>query len=153
MAAQKNWKIFQLDVKSAFLNEELREEVYVEQPREFETKELENKEYKLEALYGLKQAPRAWYSTTDKYFFDNGFPSSESEPTLYVKAKKNGEMLVVCFCVDDMIYKGNSLKFVKEFQENMMSKFEMTDLQAYNTIFWGWKFFKILSREVCLWFA
>ena len=69
MAAQKGWSLYQLDVKSAFLNGELKEEIYVEQPQGFEVKGEERKVYKLKkALYGLKQAPRAWYSQIDGYF-------------------------------------------------------------------------------------
>ena len=62
-AAQNKWEVYQLDVKSAFLQGEHKEEVYVQQPTGFEKKGEEEKVYKLnEALYGLKQAPRAWYS-------------------------------------------------------------------------------------------
>ena len=69
LAAQKNWKLYQLDVKSAFLNGVLQEEVYVEQPEGFVVKGNEEKVYKLhKALYRLKQAPRAWYGEIDKYF-------------------------------------------------------------------------------------
>lgn len=122
-------EISQFDVKSAFLNGELQEEVYVEQPHGFEIKGLENKVYKLEkALYGLKQAPRTWYGKIDKYFLDNGFQRSKSEPTLYVKSKDTDEILIVCLYVDDMIFTGNSLPLINDFKEKMMSKFEMTDL-------------------------
>lgn len=69
LAAQKKWKLYQLDVKSAFLNGYLEEEIYVEQPEGFSVEGGENKVFKLKkALYGLKQAPRAWYSQIDKYF-------------------------------------------------------------------------------------
>ena len=67
-ACSKNVKIYQMDVKSSFLNGELEEEVYIEQTEGFQL--LENTDYvcKLKkALYGLKQAPRAWYSRLDKY--------------------------------------------------------------------------------------
>jgi hypothetical protein len=60
IAAQHNWKVYQMDVKSAFLNEYLEEEVYVQQPPGYEVRGQEDKVYRLKkALYGLKQAPRA----------------------------------------------------------------------------------------------
>jgi hypothetical protein len=60
LSAQKDWKVYQLDVKSAFLNGYLQEEIFIEQPKGFEVKGLEEKVYLLKnALYGLKQAPRA----------------------------------------------------------------------------------------------
>ncbi|GJU49838.1 retrovirus-related pol polyprotein from transposon TNT 1-94 [Tanacetum coccineum] len=80
------WTVFQFDVKSAFLNGELKEEVYVQQPEFFEVPGDKHKAYKLEkARYGLKQAPRAWYSKIDEFFHLNGFERSSNEPTLYAK--------------------------------------------------------------------
>ena len=74
VAAQLELKVFQLDVKSAFLNGELKEEVYVEQPEGFVIRGKENKVYRLQkALYGLKQAPRAWNCKINNYFIQNGF--------------------------------------------------------------------------------
>ncbi|CAL8115489.1 unnamed protein product [Prunus armeniaca] len=74
LAAQNGWKIFQLDVKSAFLHGELSENVYVEQPRGYEKKGKEHLVYKLhKALYGLKQAPRAWFSEIEAHFINEGF--------------------------------------------------------------------------------
>ena len=88
LAAQMELNVFQLDVKSAFLNGEIEEEVYVEQPKGYEVKGEENKVYRLrKALYGLKQAPRAWNSRIDRYFVKNGCDRSSSEPSLYVKKK------------------------------------------------------------------
>ncbi|KAL0312270.1 UNVERIFIED_CONTAM: Retrovirus-related Pol polyprotein from transposon RE2 [Sesamum radiatum] len=86
IAANKKWKIYQMDVKSAFLNGYIDEEIYVEQPQGFVAKGCEEKVLRLKkALYGLKQAPRAWYSRIDNYFMNQGFRRSLSEPTLYVK--------------------------------------------------------------------
>ncbi|KAL0308739.1 UNVERIFIED_CONTAM: Retrovirus-related Pol polyprotein from transposon RE2 [Sesamum radiatum] len=77
-----------MDVKSAFLNGYIDEEIYVEQPQGFIAKGSEEKVLRLKkALYGLKQAPRAWYSRIDKYFMDRGFRRSLSEPTLYIKSQ------------------------------------------------------------------
>ncbi|KAL4019983.1 hypothetical protein IC575_018747 [Cucumis melo] len=74
IAAQKGWKLYQLDVKSAFLNGVLQEEIYVEQPEGCEKQGERNKVYLLKkALYGLKQAPRAWYSKIDEHFLSLGF--------------------------------------------------------------------------------
>eukprot|EP00253_Pinus_taeda_P024667 PITA_24667 len=74
IAAQNKWKIYQMDVKSAFLNGVLMEEVYIEQPLGYEKKGQEHKVCRLKkALYGLKQAPRAWYSRIDSYLLENGF--------------------------------------------------------------------------------
>ncbi|KAI5332437.1 hypothetical protein L3X38_022566 [Prunus dulcis] len=86
LAAQKEWSLYQLDVKSAFLNGILKEEVYVEQPQGYVQENKETKVYKLnKALYGLKQAPRAWYDEIDAYLNNAGFKKSSSEATLYVK--------------------------------------------------------------------
>ena len=74
ITAQLELNVYQMDVKSAFLNGELKEEVYVGQPRGYEFKGKEEKVYRLnKALYGLKQAPRAWNSKIDSYFQNSGF--------------------------------------------------------------------------------
>ena len=74
LTAHHSWKIYQLDVKSAFLNGILKEEVYVEQPEGFVVEGEEDKVYRLKkALYGLKPAPRAWNSHIDSYFQGSGF--------------------------------------------------------------------------------
>ncbi|KAK2398761.1 putative mitochondrial protein [Trifolium repens] len=129
VAAQKGWNLYQLDVKSAFLNGELKEEVYVQQPQGFVTKGQEEKVYKLKkALYGLKQAPRAWYSEIDSYFIQQGFQRSQSEHTLYVKHQGKDDILLVALYVDDLVYTGNNKKMVENFKIEMMKKYEMSDL-------------------------
>ena len=129
LAASLKLPIYQFDVKSAFLNGELEEEVYATQPEGFVIQGSETKVYRLEkALYGLKQAPRAWYKRIDSYFLQNGFERSENEPTLYVKRHANGDFCIVCIYVDDMIYFGSSKILVAEFKLCMEKEFEMTDL-------------------------
>ena len=128
IAAQKGWKVFQLDVKSAFLNGVLHEEIYVKQPEGFVVQGKEDKVYLLKkALYGLKQAPRAWYSRINDHLLNIGFEKSLSVSTLYVKHKGNN-VLIVSLYVDDMLVTGDDTRLVEEFKQEMMQAFEMTDL-------------------------
>lgn len=128
IAAEKGWNVFQLDVKSAFLHEDLMEEVFVEQPQGFEVSNGSNKVYKLKkALYGLKQAPRAWYSRIEGYFLQQGFEKCYCEHTLFVK-KEEGSCLIISLYVDDLIYTGNSTEMIEKFKGSMMREFSMTDL-------------------------
>ena len=129
LAAQLQLPVYQFDVKSAFLNGTLEEEVYVSQPEGFVIFGSEDKVYRLiKALYDLKQSPRTWYSKIDAFFHESGFIRSENEPTLYMKRQSDGEFLVVCLYVDDMIYMGSCESIINEFRSSMMAKFEMTDL-------------------------
>jgi hypothetical protein len=128
IAAQNGWKVFQLDVKFAFLNGILHEEIYVEQPEGFMEQGEEEKVYLLKkALYGLKQAPRAWYSKIDEHLSSLGSQKSMSEATLYVKCKGDN-LLIVSLYVDDLLITGGNAKLVEEFKREMMKIFEMTDL-------------------------
>ncbi|OMO54668.1 Zinc finger, CCHC-type [Corchorus capsularis] len=132
LAAQNSWRIYQLDVKSAFLNGMLKERIFVEQPVGFEVKDKKDKVYLLKkALYGLKQAPRAWYERLHQHFEVCGLQRSVSEPTLYVKMK-NGDVLIVSVYVDDILVTGDSEEMIKGFKANMLKVFEMTDLE-WNT--------------------
>jgi hypothetical protein len=129
LSTQNNWKIHQMDVKSAFLNGTLEEEVYVEQPTGYVVRGKEDTVYRLKkTLYGLKQALRAWYKTIDSYFLQNGFHRCPFEHTLYIKFIDYGDLLIVCLYVDDLIITGNNSKMVAEFREAMIRRFEMTDL-------------------------
>ncbi|CAM8980304.1 unnamed protein product [Rhodiola kirilowii] len=129
LAAQNRWKIHQMDVKSAFLNGVLEEEVYVDQPPGYVQRGKDNNVYKLKkALYGLKQAPRAWYARNDTYMLENEFQKCPYEHTLYIKMSAEGHMLIVCLYVDDLIFTGNSEEMFIEFREAMTRQFEMTDM-------------------------
>nr|XP_028952455.1 uncharacterized protein LOC114822291 [Malus domestica] len=122
LAAQKGWILFQLDVKSAFLNGVLNEEVYVDQPSGYVIQGKEDKVYRLrKALYGLKQAPRAWYEEINSYFTKAGFHRSPSEATLYIKTSHSG-IIIVSLYVDDIIYTGSSKEMMTEFKCEMMKQ-------------------------------
>lgn len=136
VAAQKNWKVFQLDVKSAFLNGFIHEEIYVEQPKGYVKEGEEDKVYLLKkALYGLQQALRAQYSRTDEHLRNLGFTKSVSEPTLDVKYIAF-DILIISLYVDDLLVIGNKASIVEKFKQEMMKVFEMTDLKLM-TFFLG----------------
>ncbi|WZY88683.1 hypothetical protein YC2023_045418 [Brassica napus] len=128
LAAQNTWKVFHLDVKSAFLNGYLEEEIYVEQPAGFRVKEQEDKVYLLKkALYGLRQAPRVWYTRIDDHLQKMGFVKSQSEATFYIK-ETSGNLLVVSIYVDDQLVTGNNEILLGAFKSEILKAFEMTDL-------------------------
>jgi hypothetical protein len=128
LAAQNGWYIFQLDVKSAFLNGVLNEEIYVEQPAGLEKSNSINKVYLLKkVLYGLKQAPRAWYSMLDNHLLSLGFNRSMNEVTLYVK-HADGHKLIVPVYVNDLLITWDKEQLVEEFKTNMKDMFEMNEL-------------------------
>ena len=93
-ACIKGFKLYQMDVKSAFLNGYIMEEVYVEQPPGFEDETKPDHIFKLKkALYGLKQAPRAWYERLSKFLLDQNFVRGKVDTTLFIKHKKNDLLL------------------------------------------------------------
>ena len=129
LIAQRGWKIFQLDVKSAFLYGELSEDVYVEHLMSMCKKGNEYKVYKLQkTLYGLKQAPRAWFSRIETHFVSEGFQRCHSEQTLFVKTRSKGTILIVSIYVDDLIYTGDDDVMMSKFKKSMIRKFDMSDL-------------------------
>jgi hypothetical protein len=102
-ASHHNFKLQQMDVKSAFLNGPLNELVFVKQPPGCENPKFPNHVYKLDkALYGLKQAPRAWYDHLKELLVDRGFEIEVIDPTLFTK-KVNGELFICQLYVDDII--------------------------------------------------
>ncbi|CAL9015740.1 unnamed protein product, partial [Prunus brigantina] len=135
LAAQKGWKLYQLDVKSAFLNGVLKEEVYVDQPDGFVTTNYEDKVYKLKkALYGLKQAPRAWYEEINSYLVSCGYVRSTSEATLYCKTKEDSGTLIVSIYVDDIQCKSVSIPLVASEKLCKDDGSEPTDENEYRQI-------------------
>lgn len=114
-----------MDVKSAFLNAELKNEVYIEQPERFTLSNKPDMVCRLKkALYGLKQAPRAWYERLDSYLTKIGFKKGEADCNLFIRETPDGLLLVSIF-YDDIIFGGNE-KLRVEFAKEMQSKFEMS---------------------------
>jgi hypothetical protein len=116
LAAQEEWKVHHVDVKSAFLNGDLMEEVYVEQPIGYEKKGEEEKVYKLKkVLYRLKQEPRAWNSKLDQCLVSLGFKRCPLEHAVYTKNSKDLNLLVGVY-VDDLIIIGNNAQEIEGFK-------------------------------------
>ncbi|GJU87846.1 putative ribonuclease H-like domain-containing protein [Tanacetum coccineum] len=127
-ASFKDFVVYQMDVKSAFLYGKIEEEVYVCQPPGFEDLEFPDKVYKVEkALYGLHQAPRAWYETLSTYLLDNGFQRGQIDKTLFIK-KIKGDILLVQVYVDDIIFGSTKKVLCTEFEKLMHKKFQMSSM-------------------------
>ena len=127
-ASSKHIKVYQMDVKSAFLNGDLEEEVYMEQLDGFQVQEAEKYVYGLKkALYGLKQAPRAWYSRLDNYLRQQGFKKGNTDSNLYIK-EENDSLIIVEIYVDDIIFRSDDNRLNKQFVESMEKEFEMSML-------------------------
>ncbi|GJU26217.1 retrovirus-related pol polyprotein from transposon TNT 1-94 [Tanacetum coccineum] len=125
-AAHKSFPIYQMDVKTTFLNGPLKEEVYVAQPDGFVDPDHPEKVYRLrKALYGLKQAPRAWYDELSNFLMSKGFTKGTIDPTLFT-IRYGEDILLVQIYVDDIIFGSTNPKFSKRFEKLMHSRFEMS---------------------------
>ena len=115
-----------MDVKSAFLNGELEEEVFGEQPPGFIDPNFPNHVYRLDkALYGLKQAPRAWYETLAQFLLENGFTRGTIDKTLFYINKGN-DLLLVQIYVDDIIFGSTNDKLCQKFSKLMQYRYQMS---------------------------
>jgi len=114
-----------MDVKSAFLNGILQEEVYVEQPKGFQDPHHPQHVYKLKkALYGLKQAPRAWYKHLTTYLLAKGFTRGQADWTLFIRNQGNHKLITQIY-VADILYGGTLDSQAHDFSEEMKQEFEM----------------------------
>ncbi|GJV80484.1 putative ribonuclease H-like domain-containing protein [Tanacetum coccineum] len=127
-ASFKDFVVYQMDVKSAFLYGKIKEEVYVCQPPRFEDPDFHDRVYKVEkALYGLHQAPRAWYETLSTYLLDNRFQRGKIDKTLFIRRDK-GDILLVQVYVDDIIFGSTKKSLCTEFEKMMHKKFQMSSM-------------------------
>ena len=127
----RNLEVHQMDVKTAFLNKDLEEEIYMEQPKGFSTPRQENKVCKLvKSLYGLKLAPKQWDEKFDNVMMSHGFKINEC---VYVKDTKLG-YVIVCLYVDDMLIVGSDKKMIASTKNMLNSRFDMKDMRLVDVI-------------------
>ena len=126
VVAARKWDIFQMDVKNAFLNGNLSEEVYMQPPPGLSVES--NKVCHLRhALYGLKQAPRAWFAKFSSTIFRLGYTASPYDSALFLRRTDKGTILLLLY-VDDMIITGDDLSGIQKLKDFLSQQFEMKDL-------------------------
>ncbi|GJX59042.1 retrovirus-related pol polyprotein from transposon TNT 1-94 [Tanacetum coccineum] len=131
-ASALDFKLFQMDVKSAFLNGFINEEVYVAQPIGFIDFEKPDHVYKLKkALYGLKQAPKAWYDRLKAFLFKHEYKMGMVDNILFIK-KKSLNLIIVQIYVDDIIFGLTCQDMCDEFAKIMHDEFEMSMMGELN---------------------
>ncbi|GJZ25673.1 retrovirus-related pol polyprotein from transposon TNT 1-94 [Tanacetum coccineum] len=131
-ACALDFKIFQMDVKSAFLNGFINEEVYVTQPSGFIDFKKPDHVYKLKkALYGLKQAPKAWYDRLKAFLITHEYKMGMVDNTLFTK-KKSSNLIIVQIYVDDIIFGSTCQDMCDEFAKIMHDEFEMSMMGELN---------------------
>jgi hypothetical protein len=127
LAAQGGWEVHHMDVKSAFLNGDLSEIVYVQQPPGFVIGSRDKVLKLKKALYGLKQAPRAWNAKLDRELTALGFVRSQLDHAVYRRRNRDSFLLVGVY-VDDLIISGPDVQDIRKFKDEMKKKFSMSDL-------------------------
>ncbi|KAJ9560393.1 hypothetical protein OSB04_005553 [Centaurea solstitialis] len=126
IAATKHWPLFQMDVKNAFLNGDLSEEVYMTPPPGVSLPTGHVCRLR-KALYGLKQAPRAWFEKFSKTVLSLGFSASNYDSGLFTRTTDSGSILLLLY-VDDMIITGDDSKGIASLKQSLSFSFEMKDL-------------------------
>ncbi|GKB75916.1 retrovirus-related pol polyprotein from transposon TNT 1-94 [Tanacetum coccineum] len=130
----KNMTIFQMDVKTAYLNGKIKEEVYVSQPERFVDQDNRSHVYKLiKALYGLKQAPRAWYDMLSSFFISQHFSKGAVDPMLFTQ-KVGNDLLLVQIYVDNIIFASTNVAMCNEFANLMTTKFKMSMMGQIDSV-------------------
>ena len=129
LAANLDWNLHQLDVKNAFLNGDLEEEVYMEIPSGLKLSSSNDLVCKLQkSLYGLKQSPRAWFERFTKVIKGEEFSQGQSDHTLFIKRSPGGKITVLIVYVDDIIVTGNDEEEISRLKTVLSKEFEIKDL-------------------------
>ena len=143
LAAHNGWEVHHLDIKIAFLNGDLHEEIYVNQPEGFEMPDKEHMVCRLrKALYGLKQAPHgAWFEKMHSWLLAHGFMQSTTETTLYVHHIEDATLIISLY-VDDLLVTINNMDSIQEFKDRLRVDFDTSDMGLLHT-YLGIQFRKI----------
>ncbi|EOY17116.1 Cysteine-rich RLK (RECEPTOR-like protein kinase) 8 [Theobroma cacao] len=129
LAANLDWALHQMDVKNAFLNEELDEEVYMDLPPGFEGAIGNRKVCRLKkSLYGLKQSPRAWFDRFAKTIKRYGYQQGQTDHTLFFKHSQDGKKTILIVYVDDIILTGDDTEEMERLKKTLRTEFEIKDL-------------------------
>jgi hypothetical protein len=129
LASNLDWPLYQMDVKNAFLNGDLEEEVYMDIPPGFETSENANKVCKLKkSLYGLKQSPRAWFDRFTKVVKKSGYIQCQTDHTMFLKQSPSGKKAILIVYVDDIVLTGDHEEEIKRLKSLLAKEFEIKDL-------------------------
>lgn len=125
-----------MDVKTIFLNGDLNEEIYMNQPEGYVLPGNEQKVWKLvKSLYGLKQAPKQWHQKFEFVILSNGFTQNSWDKCLYTKVHGN-IIIFLCLYVDDMLIISNEINVILETKRFLTSTFKMKDLGLVDIILW-----------------
>ncbi|KAH9768293.1 Integrase catalytic domain-containing protein [Citrus sinensis] len=134
IASLNNLYVHKMDVKTAFLNGDLDEEIYMEQPEGFVLPGNEKKVCKLvKSLYGLKQAPKQWHEKFDSVILSHGFKHNNADKCIYFKFT-NDFGVIICLYVDDLLIFGTNMQGVDDTKKYLTSQFKMKDLGEVDTI-------------------
>lgn len=133
-AVNDEMHIHQMDVISAYVQGELSDEIYMEQPEMFVQRNYEDKVCKLQKpLYGLKQSGREWYRTFNNFITNSGGKRTPADPCVYVFNKGEDRVIVILY-IDDLILASRNIKKIEEIKTKLKSEFKMTDLGSISNI-------------------
>ena len=128
LAANFGWNLQQFDVKNAFMHGYLEEEIYMEVPPRFESKEGMACKLK-KALYGLKQSPRAWFGRLPKVMIALGYKQSQGDHSLFVRHSDSRGVTALLVYVDDMIVTGNHVREMNNLKQCLLKEFDIKELR------------------------
>ena len=129
IAAARKMSIHQMDVKTAFLNGDIDEDIYMRQPPGFKNKVLPDHVCKLNrCIYGLKQAPRMWNLKLDEFLVKEGFVANEYDRCLYSKVDENKNLILILIYVDDILIACSAITTILKIKIAFNNRFKMTDL-------------------------
>ncbi|KAA0037323.1 Beta-galactosidase [Cucumis melo var. makuwa] len=129
IAVNKYWSLYQLNVKNAFLNGDLVEDVYMSHPAGFEAQFGQQVSKLKKSLYGLKQSPRSWFDRFTTFVKSQGYSKGHSDQTLFTKVSKTGKIAVLIIYVDDIVLSRDDQAEISQLKQRMRNEFEIKDLE------------------------